>query len=405
MLWWALCIFLCSPLAVQARLLPNDWSTGPHPPVYQDASELARDDFNRLTSNGTVFIVRGAARLPNYHGWSCSELKHHTTFKDAEGELLYANGPSMPLGGDWEEHLAETNATKLDQDAPQVGAFRLGFRDYGKPHLEVSSSWTPDMIELMKDLAEAPPFMDTNNVWRDNPSGAGELESLHTTSELWLAPPGAGVQARLNPHLANTMVLQLSGSTRWRLSPVPDRSFPSMLPEYRDGGEVYSAFDGGWKPHYNFVLEEGDALFFPPGTIHEELGVDSSCSLYLTHQYSIPMPARYLRQHLRRFRHCGDLFQSWALMEEWAMLGGFLEVLDGPARQTDLEGLLKHAYGSMWNDAELSAPLRDAFAFLDQNEDGIVTLQDVKDAALELQTAAFVRGPAASLDEEKEEDL
>jgi len=395
---------------VQARVIPNDAAAGPL--ILEDVASLTPEVFNKLTSNGTIFVVRGAARLPNLYGWNCTTLKSHPLLKDAEGELLYADGVSAALGADWESKLAKTNASLVDKDAPPFGALRVAFRDFGKLHLEVPGSWTVEMIEHMKDVAEAPHFMNSNNLWRENPDGAGERESLHTSSELWLSPPKAGAQARLDPHLAATMALQLAGSTRWRLSQVAERSFASMIPEYQDGGEVYTqASDGwkafevastgqvhrqkpdGWKPQYLVVLEAGDALFYPPGIIHEELSVGDVCSLSLTHQYTIPMPARYYRRNLRRFRHCGDLFESWSLMENWARLGGFLEALNRPGKKINLEGLLKYAYGHMWNDTELSAPLQDAFNFLDVNEDGLVTFDEVKDAALELNRAATVGAP------------
>jgi len=371
---------------VQARVIPHVAAAGPL--IIEDIGSITPEAFNKLTSNGTIFVVRGAARSPNFHGWNCTTLKSHPLLKDAEGELLYADGAHVALGSDWESMLETTNASLMDKDAPSSGALRVAFCDFRKLHLPVPAGWTVDMVEHMKDLTEVPPFMDSNNLWRDNPDGAGERESLHTTSELWLAPPKSGAKARLDPHLAATMALQLAGTTRWRLSQVPERSFASMMPEYRDGGEVYSHVPDGWKPQHIVVLEAGDALFYPPGTIHEELSVGDVCSLSLTHQYTIPMPSRYYRRHLRRFRHCGDLFQSWALMENWARLGGFLEVLNQPGKRTNLEGLLKYAYGHMWNDAELAAPLRDAFSFVDDNEDGFVTFDEVKDAVLELSRAA-----------------
>ena len=44
-----------------------------------------------------------------------------------------------------------------------------------------------------------------------NPGGLSELDSLHSSPELWLSPPQAGAMAHIDGHISYTMSLQLSG--------------------------------------------------------------------------------------------------------------------------------------------------------------------------------------------------
>jgi len=63
-------------------------------------------------------------------------------------------------------------------------------------------------------------------------------------------------------------------------------------------------------------LQPGDAIFFPPGTIHETCAQNNSisdsqqdlgCGVSITYQFATPYPWKYLRQHMRSILLTPDL--------------------------------------------------------------------------------------------------
>jgi hypothetical protein len=121
----------------------------------------------------------------------------------------------------------------------------------------------PCLLEKIQNHTRLPQHMDPQNLWRTNPDGLSEFDSLHSSPELWLSSVTGGAQAHMDHHVSTTTSMQLSGRKRWRLGQMPPRRSVTRRSEYADGA-VYRR-KKVWKPHYDFILDDGDALFFPPG--------------------------------------------------------------------------------------------------------------------------------------------
>ena len=77
------------------------------------------------------------------------------------------------------------------------------------------------------------------------------------------------------------MAVTLSGVKRWRLGEIP-RQTPRTHGQFYADGSVYNPDFlkrlgvSKWSPTYEVEVKAGEALFFPPGFIHETLNIDRS---------------------------------------------------------------------------------------------------------------------------------
>ena len=108
--------------------------------------------------------------------------------------------------------------------------------------------------------------------------------------------------------------------------------------------DVFDEFDSGiyvsqvhtWVPDFEMILEPGDAVYFPPGFMHETRTVEGpssdtaaadQCATSMTFNVPLPMPSRYIRTFLNRFSaspeisHCMPRWESYVTMnstlQEW----------------------------------------------------------------------------------------
>jgi len=357
--------------------LEGIWPEGPLSDFVDE--NLTSQQFDGLVSNGSAFVVRGTARRSGLWNWTCDSIRTDHVFRGAEAQLSYRRREGVSLSSDWESQVALTSAHNLDEQAPKAGALYFGIKDLQFADANSPQSWTLAMLRKIQNSTTLPLYMNPKNLWRQNPDGVSELDSLHSSPEMWLSSPGAGAQAHMDHHVSSTMSLQVSGRKRWRLSQIPLRGSVTHKSEYGDGA-IYRR-KNGWAPHYDHVLEEGDALFFPPGTIHETYNVGQSCAVSITYQFSVPMAARYYRSLLYRFRRCGDMRESWALMDRWA---AFI----GDALGTSGDGLTLSALLATFNNSDRASSLRDAFVFIDSDDDGTLTAKDVLEVKANLHRAA-----------------
>lgn len=115
----------------------------------------------------------------------------------------------------------------------------------------------------------------SRNVWKLL-SLLPEYFGTFVGANTYLTP--AGTQG-FAPHYDDieAFILQLEGKKRWRLySP---RSEKEMLPRFSSGN--FSQEEIG-EPILDVVLEAGDLLYFPRGTIHQGLCMDDAHSLHIT---------------------------------------------------------------------------------------------------------------------------
>eukprot|EP00928_Gymnodinium_smaydae_P076399 TRINITY_DN59425_c0_g1_i1.p1 TRINITY_DN59425_c0_g1~~TRINITY_DN59425_c0_g1_i1.p1 ORF type:complete len:414 (+),score=32.59 TRINITY_DN59425_c0_g1_i1:133-1374(+) len=358
------------------------WEVAPIP-VYQN-EHLSRTMFDSLVTNGSAFVVRGAATTSGLRNWTCSRLQADPDFRGAEVQLMYdESGEGLTkLSNDFEASARDSRAHVADESAPGRGPLYFGIKDIQFADADTPSSWTKGMLHKIQNLTHLPAFMHPENLWRPNPEGVSELDSFYSSPEMWISTASSGAQAHIDHHTSTTVSLQLSGSKRWRLSQVPARQSVTQKSLYGDGA-IYHLSGKRWTPHYDMTLEEGDALFFPPGTIHETTNVGSSCALSITYQFSVPMPARYYRSNLRSFRRCGDMLESWALMDQWISVIRRLlhDQHDNKVDSLDRSILLRDA-----DDVDRFF-LQDAFTFVDTDGNDQVTTAELNDVDEEMRLA------------------
>mmetsp|Transcript_85988 Transcript_85988/g.240413 ORF Transcript_85988/g.240413 Transcript_85988/m.240413 type:complete len:332 (-) Transcript_85988:305-1300(-) len=319
--------------------------------------------------------------------WTCDSIRADPVFQGADAQLSYSRDKQVKLSSSWETFIKPSGARKLDVQAPLSGALYFGIKDIQFADTDTPSSWRMTMLEAIRNKTHLPKYMDERNLYRKNPNGISELDSLYSSPELWLSPPSAGAQAHMDGHVSTTVSLQLTGQKQWRLSQIPPRRSVARRSEYGDGA-VYRR-EGGWRPHYVLTLHAGDALFFPPGTIHETSNVGAECAVSITYQFSVPMPARYYRSFVTRFRRSGDLQESWALMQRWASFNGAWQRVSSKFDSPGMVTLPKVLATATSSDA--AATLRDAFEFLDSDGDGLIAESDLASAIGELKKASQPR--------------
>ena len=108
-------------------------------------------------------------------------------------------------------------------------------------------------------------------------------------------------------------------NVRWRIGLAKETDVFLRSGTYADG-QAYR-LPGGWVPTYDFILNKGEALFFPPAFVHESQNVGKECAASITHQYNYPMAAGFFRAWWPRTRRIGDMNECWPKISSWANLG------------------------------------------------------------------------------------
>jgi len=341
------------------------WGDGPDasPPFRElryRAAELSRELFDRHIQDGRVFVVEDLGKNGPMATWDCDYFRSDPVFSTAEMVQQYAassgSGSTKRVGlrSEWVSEEAKTGAA--DSEAPQKAPFYWGIKDvqFGGH----SKTWKQEMLKKVHKNIQLPPFMDPDNA-----------EWFKRTPEFWFAGPGAGAMAHMDSHVQPTLSLQLAGTKRWRLSMMEPRLGPYLAMIYADGA-VYSRAEP-WQPHFNVTTRPGEALFFPPGFIHETLNLEDSpgsCSASVTFQFERPMAARLYRTFLPRIRRTADIHEAWPILARWAALLG-----DAPKKGLSYEAAKAQALGSGAAGA--------AFEAMDSDSNGSLSWQELKRAA------------------------
>jgi len=96
----------------------------------------------------------------------------------------------------------------------------------------------------------------------------------------------------------------------------------STLPTIDTVFDRFVYFDAGiykvdkWAPDYEFVVQQGQGVLFPPGNFHETVAQKDQCVTATTVQMQLPNPTRYIRRFLNRLTssHLGieeACYQRW----------------------------------------------------------------------------------------------
>ena len=168
-------------------------------------------------------------------------------------------------------------------------------------------------------LKAAPASAGTVSVPRAARSMA--TDAATESASLWFGPEGSGTLATVdNTQCIGTLSVQLSGATRWRLQRAePAGARPPSVGSEFPAGAIYTA---GWMPSHSFEVTAGEAVFFPPGYIHEAMhSAKAQCSA----RQDIPIDGRrsaaFLRRNLpivtrvRDLRSCAVLTRTLATLD------------------------------------------------------------------------------------------
>ena len=88
------------------------------------------------------------------------------------------------------------------------------------------------------------------------------------------------------------------------------RVYPQLKWLYTDG-QIYERYPNGWPALLYANLYQGDALFIPPGTVHETQNIQDDCAASLTFQLAPPRAAGFYRTFWQRARNTADFKESW----------------------------------------------------------------------------------------------
>lgn len=349
------------------------------------AADLSREAFDRMISDGQVFVIEDLGNDWPMASWDCDFFQQDPEMSKAEMNQQYAAGGGSPFVGfksDWRE--AKTTSGAKDKDAPQLAPFYWGIKDVQYEDAYRSRTWKKSMLKRVQEHVKIPPFMDPQN-----------LRSFETTPEFWFAGAGAGAKAHMDSHVQATMSIQLAGTKRWRLGPLAARKASFLAMIYQDG-QVYESSEP-WAPQFSILLHQGEALFFPPGFVHETLNVNStsdSCSASVTFQFSSPMASRFYRRFLPRVRRTADIHEAWPLVASWASLftqqpKSGMPYAEARAKAVDSHGQIRQAFDKADKDKDESLSGQELVAafgskqvtnllgFHDLNDDGAIHLQEL----------------------------
>jgi len=278
----------------------------------------------------------------------CDFFHSDPEFSSAAMNHQYAQGGGRmaKLGDSWMSDTTPSGAE--NETAPQIAPFYWGIKDV---QYEQRPGWKVSMLKRVAENFKVPPFMDPRPT----------ASSFSRTPEFWFGTGRAGAKAHMDSHVQATISVQLAGVKRWRLMPLRKRGAPFLGMLYSDG-QPYTN-DEGWKPLFDITLNPGEALFFPPGIIHETMNVGEKCSSSVTFQFDAPFAARFYRRFFPRVRQTADIHESWVIIRRWARLN-----LAGDEKGN----------GSPYKEAKESKAIEDHFRKLDLNVDGALSLQELK---------------------------
>lgn len=321
-----------------------------------NAETMDRSSFDSRIMDGRVFVVEDFGGKWPMKGWDCDFFQKDPLFSKSEMQQHYVAGDGQPrlvgFKSGWKDSRKPSGAS--DTDAPQVAPFYWGIKDIQYSDANVPNTWKQSMLKKVQKHIAVPEFMDPLN-----------HQSFQRTPEFWFAGGGAGAKAHMDSHKETTISIQLAGTKRWRLRMMEPRLAPYLAMLYQDG-YVYKRRDK-WEPHFNITLKPGEALFVPPGFVHEtlNLGEPTDCAASVTFQFSRPMPVRMYRRFLPRILRTADIHEVWPDIRAWASLGN----------SAPKEGM---TYVEARSQALGETGVGAVFSRIDRNKDDSISIEELE---------------------------
>ena len=296
---------------------------GQEPPSFHANDPFTSKLVKEALLKGFPVVVRGATTGMSMNNWTCQTIidltvKHRTDSQiDSMGEVPqrhYAQGMSSdnvdPYSRpDWMKMPQQVN--DIIDGSGERSKTRIGpsvVPGYWSLKQETENTLTNyirskiDVPQFMKDWSNPTEKNQKNKKNKKNKENE-ILNNLRNdfmnTPEMWFGMKRAGAKPHQDSHCTSTISFQLSGQKRWRTGPAIEvRNFAGQHGSY--DGYINSS---QWKPHFEVVLNPGDAIIIPSSFIHETKNVDPNhdiCSMSITHQFAMPTPVRYIREYLPR---------------------------------------------------------------------------------------------------------
>lgn len=403
---------------------------------------LGAEQAARYIRSGRPFIVTDMVEKWGMRDWDCESVRRD--FGDEEMHLWNAySGGGQPavvrLSDPWQQWLFPQEGTRSVRDAEEqtqeevegscadtnetatsAAPSALSFHWY--PLNGGAGAWPDDPV-----FGSSPRSIRRLQESYDLPSFLPQKSKLNQRfckdrMEVFFGMPGAGAKLHADSVCEPIFSVQLSGRKRWRLSPLPPyrRAMRTEANNYIDKRP-----EGAWEPTYDFILEPGEAVFFPTSWMHEtrnvapttaagheepaagryhqsgsaaaaavrrdggssESGEDrmDGCSLSLSLQWRYPFPVGFIRDfapRLLRAKETHFCFEHWA-----------------PFITGDVDGVRRLAFPLMQAvssgsqrkqlDAErwLLRRIREQFVRMDADADGFVTMKEKASDLAEIRRA------------------
>jgi hypothetical protein len=267
-----------------------------------------------------VVVIDDATRQFPMDGWTCASIA--TQFKDVHMRREYDNNVQIDpetnepantqrLGDaytgsdtDWTQQRV-SNGDAVDDSvlAPKFAPNYLPWKEFTLPD---STGVTP--------LARFQKYITVPYFLRDH-----KLDSsiIRESPEMWFAAvEGSGAKTHADGHCEATISLQLSGRKKWRIGPMHAiHEWDGLMARCYDGTVNISA----WTPTHEVLLEAGQAVVFPPGMLHQTMGLPGECAASITFQWVGPLASAYLRTHMPRLLLSGGLNECFSYWEYLVM--------------------------------------------------------------------------------------
>ena len=330
---------------------------------------LGAEQASRYIRSGRPFIVTDMVEGWGMRDWDCESVRQD--FGDEEMHLWNAYGDSsqpavVRLSDPWQQWLFPQEGSRGAGAGESLAQGRVEGSSSGANETAAPSALSFHWYPLNGGAGASP----DDPVFGSSPHSIRKLQAAYELPsflpqqsrlnqrfckdrmEVFFGVPGAGAKLHADSVCEPIFSVQLSGRKRWRLSPLPPyrRAMPASASDYID-----TRPEGAWQPTYDFILEPGEAVFFPTSWLHEtrnlppttgggnqESAAESrqtgrtaagdegdgaqacsgsgeacgnGCSLSLSLQWRYPFPVGFIRDfapRLLRAQETHFCFQHWA---------------------------------------------------------------------------------------------
>ena len=358
--------------------------------------------FSDLVRKGDPFIISSFSEdwpVESFKGWDCVDFAGN--FSDANVRVEYTGG-----------HRGSLADVLNDQNTSN---FWEGFEGLRSPVVWHVKDEASDIQKstFLKKFPGLPhllsPLMNAH---------------LRDSAELWLQREGSGALVHADGYCSGVLSFQLKGSKEWRLMRPPDY-FSDLSTHFfddTDGGLYKCGAARSEPPRMNrfnndtisgcvpfkrewvVKLGEDEALYFPPGILHETES-ESDCTVSVTALLRSPMPVKWIRNFLPSISLVGDAHRCVRQWQNFARPkfssngdADFFELADSNFNDfLEFEEILNFfkkspKKSSLWRlgftnmefsyDQDIANEITnsmawDAFFFWDEDEDGQVSRAEI----------------------------